>query len=160
MSKIISGGRERFDSVCRGLSALPEADYVYIHDGARPFVNREILNRAKQCVEVYGACAAGMPVKDTIKMVDAEAFVTSTPPREYVWMIQTPQAFSYDLIKAAYDGLYMEEKPISVTDDAMVVEYILKKPVKLFYGSYENLKITTPEDLTVAESFLQQLLKN
>lgn len=156
VSKIVAGGKERYDSVYRGLCELAEADYVYIHDGARPFVDDRILTRARQCVEQYEACAAGMPVKDTIKIVDEENFVAETPQRKYVWLIQTPQVFSYSLIREAYERLYIEETPISVTDDAMVVEYMMKKPVKLFEGSYENIKITTPEDLPIAE----ELLKN
>lgn len=154
ISKIIVGGKERYDSVYRGLCELSGADYVYIHDGARPFVTQQILENAKCCVGQYQACAAGMPVKDTIKIVDDGNFVTNTPPRKYVWSIQTPQAFSYPLIREAYERLYIEGKEISVTDDAMVVEYIMKKPVKLFEGSYENMKITTPEDLPIAERLL------
>lgn len=156
VSKIVAGGKERYDSVYRGLCELDQADYVYIHDGARPFVDSHILANAKRCVEQYEACAAGMPVKDTIKIVDEETFVAETPLRKYVWQIQTPQVFSYPLIREAYERLYIEENLISVTDDAMVVEYMMKKPVKLFEGSYENIKITTPEDLPVAE----ELLKN
>lgn len=155
VSRIVAGGKERYDSVYQGLRELTGADYVYIHDGARPFVDRQILERARLCVEQYEACAAGMPVKDTIKVVNEEEIVTDTPPRKFVWQIQTPQVFSYSLIREAYERLYIEENPISVTDDAMVVEYVMKKPVKLFEGSYENIKITTPEDLPIAETFLK-----
>lgn len=155
VSKIIAGGKERYDSVYRGLCELDGADYVYIHDGARPFADHQILVNAKQCVEKYGACAAGMPVKDTIKIVNEENFVTETPLRKYVWQIQTPQVFSYSLIREAYERLYIEENPISVTDDAMVVECMMKRPVKLFEASYENIKITTPEDLAIAEELLR-----
>lgn len=155
VSKIVAGGSERYDSVYRGLCELESADYVYIHDGARPFVDNFILMNAKQCVEQFEACAAGMPVKDTIKIVDEENFVAETPLRKYVWQIQTPQVFSYSLIREAYERFYKEEMCISVTDDAMVVEHMMKKPVKLFEGSYENIKITTPEDLQVAEELLK-----
>lgn len=156
VSKIIAGGKERYDSVYRGLCELKKADYVYIHDGARPFVDRQILLNAKNCVEKYRACAAGMPVKDTIKIVNDEGYVVDTPQRNYVWMIQTPQVFSYPLIMEAYRRLYIEERTITVTDDAMVVEQMMNEPVKLFEGSYENIKITTPEDLPIAEEFLKR----
>lgn len=154
VSGIICGGKERFDSVYRGLCALQECDYVYIHDGARPFVDAQILQRAKQCVMKNKACAAGMPVKDTIKVVDDDEYVTETPLRKYVWQIQTPQVFSYSIVKKAYDKLYEVSDRSGITDDAMVVERMLEHPVKLFEGSYRNIKITTPEDLPTAEMFL------
>lgn len=164
VSRIIAGGKERYDSVYQGLRAVKDADYVYIHDGARPFLTALILNNAKECVEKYHACAAGVPSKDTIKIADEYGFVRETPPRENVWNIQTPQVFSYTLIKDAYEQLYRlraekkcsGEDCIQITDDAMVVEYILKKQVKLFWGSYENIKITTPEDISIAEGFLER----
>lgn len=156
ISRIISGGRERFDSVYRGLCALKEDCYVYIHDGARPFVDMQILQRARQCVKKNKACAAGMPVKDTIKMVDDDGFVVKTPLREYVWQIQTPQVFSYSIVKKAYDKLYEIPDRSGITDDAMVVERMLEHPVKLFEGSYQNIKITTPEDLPIAEIMLKR----
>lgn len=153
VSGIICGGKERFDSVYRGLCTLQECDYVYIHDGARPFVDARILQRAKQCVEKNNACAAGMPVKDTIKIVDDDEYVVETPLRKYVWQIQTPQVFSYSIVKKAYDKLYEASDRSGITDDAMVVERMLEHPVKLFEGSYRNIKITTPEDLPAAEMF-------
>lgn len=160
VSSIIAGGKERYDSVYCGLQAASRADYVYIHDGARPFVDANILDEAKRCVEQYSACAAGMPVKDTIKIVDNSQFVEHTPERKYLWMIQTPQAFSYALIKEAYDRLKYGGCEVSITDDAMVVEYMMHRPVKLFPGSYENIKITTPEDLPLAERFIEKREKN
>lgn len=160
VSSIIAGGKERYDSVYCGLQAASQADYVYIHDGARPFVDANILDEAKRCVEQYSACAAGMPVKDTIKIVDNSQFVEHTPERKYLWMIQTPQAFSYVLIKEAYDRLKLEGCEVSITDDAMVVEYMMRRPVKLFPGSYENIKITTPEDLPLAERIIEKREKN
>ena len=157
VSKIVAGGEERFDSVYRGLSELSGADYVYIHDGARPFVTQRILEDARDCVLQYQACAVGMPAKDTIKIVDDETFVRETPPRKYVWAMQTPQVFSYPLIKEAYDRLYMEENLPAMTDDAMVLEYMFDKSVKLLKGSYENIKITTPEDLIFAAEILRKM---
>lgn len=156
VTKIIAGGAERYLSVYQGLLAAKEADYVYIHDGARPFVDAAILSDAKACVEQYQACVAGMPVKDTIKIVDAEDFAKETPERKYVWQVQTPQVFSYALVREAYDMLMEDQDAYSVTDDAMVVETMLNYPIKLFQASYKNIKITTPEDLQIAELFVQR----
>lgn len=156
VTKIIVGGAERYLSVYQGLLATEEADYVYIHDGARPFVDAAILSDAKACVEQYQACVAGMPVKDTIKIVDVEDFAKETPERKYVWQVQTPQVFSYALVREAYDMLMEDQDAYSVTDDAMVVETMLNYPVKLFQASYKNIKITTPEDLQIAELFVQR----
>lgn len=156
VTEIIAGGAERYLSVYQGLLAAEEADYIYIHDGARPFVDAAILSDAKACVEQYQACVAGMPVKDTIKIVDAEDFAKDTPERKYVWQVQTPQVFSYALVREAYDMLMEDQDAYSVTDDAMVVETMLNYPVKLFQASYKNIKITTPEDLQIAELFVQR----
>lgn len=154
---VIPGGKERYDSVWAGLKWIREQkeqpEYVFIHDGARMFVDEQILTRGYENVEKFGACVAGMPSKDTIKLVDEDQFAVNTPPRKLVWAVQTPQIFKTDLIENAYTKL-MEEVPDNITDDAMVVEQMLKMPVKLYEGSYENIKITTPEDLAVAEVFL------
>lgn len=153
---VVCGGKERYHSVWQGLNALPEKNgYVFIHDGARPFVDEGILRRAYETVEKYRACVAGMPSKDTIKLVDDETFALETPKRKYMWIVQTPQVFETDLILEAYSRL-MREDCVNVTDDAMVVEQMMQVPVKLFEGSYENIKITTPEDLTVASAFLEK----
>lgn len=153
-SKIVCGGEERYHSVWNGLQAVKQGGYVFIHDGARPFVNEEIIRRGVENVSRYGACAAGMPVKDTIKIVDENGFVKDTPDRNMVWLVQTPQVFETELVKEAYTRL-MREEELNVTDDAMVVEHMLHLPVKLFYGAYENIKITTPEDLEIGEQFLR-----
>ena len=154
VTKIIAGGAERYLSVYQGLLAAEEADYIYIHDGARPFVDAAILSDAKACVEQYQACVAGMPVKDTIKIVDAEDFAKETPERKYVWQVQTPQVFSYALVREAYDMLMEDRDAYSVTDDAMVVETFTNQKVYLSEGSYENIKLTTPEDMTAAHGIL------
>lgn len=158
---IVAGGKERYHSVFHGLQAVREADYVLIHDGARPFLTQEIINRCVEGAKEYRACVAGMPVKDTIKLADSEGNIESTPERSRVWMIQTPQSFEYSLIKDAYTTLIEQENKgiktsIPVTDDAMVVEYFLNQKVHLVYGSYENIKITTPEDMRIAEAFLKK----
>ena len=150
VSKIVTGGAERFHSVWNGLQEVVEDGYVFIHDGARPFVTEEILLRAYETVQREKACVVGMPVKDTIKIADDEGFAKETPNRSRVWMVQTPQVFETFLIKGAY-SLLMEQEIIQVTDDAMVVETMLQRKVKLVEGSYENIKITTSEDLKVAE---------
>ena len=158
---IAMGGKERYHSVFSGLQMVREADYVLIHDGARPFLTQEIIERCIEGAKEYKACVAGMPVKDTIKLADTEGNIESTPERSRVWMIQTPQAFEYSLIKEAYTTLIEQENKgiktlIPVTDDAMVVEYFLNQKVHLVHGSYENIKITTPEDMYVAEVFLKK----
>lgn len=160
VKKIVSGGKERYHSVANGVIAAGECDYIFIHDGARPFVTQDILMRLLEEVQNSKACVAGMPVKDTIKIADTDGYIETTPKRDLVWMIQTPQVFSYELIYKAYTILLQEEtalleKGISITDDAMVVETLLGEKVKLVEGSYKNIKITTPEDISVAEGFLQ-----
>lgn len=150
---IVEGGRERYHSVYEGLKAVGETDYVLIHDGARPFVSQDIIERTLEAVCEYRACVAGMPVKDTIKISDEEGFAKETPNRSSVWMIQTPQAFSYPLIYDAYTRM-LEKEDSAITDDAMVVERMTNHKVKLIEGSYRNIKITTPEDLLIAEQFL------
>lgn len=157
--KIVPGGKERYHSVTNGILAADECDYIFIHDGARPFVTQDMLERLLEGVRKEGACVAGMPVKDTIKIADADGYIESTPKRDLVWMIQTPQVFSYELILRAYTILQKEEarlleQGIAITDDAMVVEALLGEKVKLIEGSYRNIKVTTPEDLGIAEGFL------
>lgn len=157
---VTAGGKERFHSVACGLAAISwECDYVFIHDGARPFVDCDIIARAYQTVQETSACVVGMPVKDTIKLLDKNGYVENTPNRSYVWQIQTPQVFEKALITEAYEKLASEEKilraaNIVITDDAMVVEYFMNIPIKLVEGSYRNIKITTPEDLKIAEIFM------
>ena len=152
--KIVSGGAERYNSVWNGLQQITEKDgFVYIHDGARPFVDDAMIERAYRCVEETKACVAGMPVKDTIKVVDEKNYVKGTPERKTLWLVQTPQVFNIQLIKEAYQKL-INEKIENATDDAMVVEQMMGHTVKLYPGAYENIKITTPEDLLVAEAFL------
>ncbi len=162
--EIVTGGAERYHSVYHGLVAAEhllqgEEACVYIHDGARPFVEETILLRAKESVEQYGSGVVAMPVKDTIKIVDEHCFVTSTLKRSNVWQMQTPQCFLFGAIKPAYDMLMDKEKEllkegVAITDDAMVMEHFGSTQVKLVEGSYQNIKITTPEDLLIAESFL------
>ncbi len=157
VTRIVPGGTERYDSVWQGLLAIPDEEgYVFIHDGARPFVSEEIIRRGYDDVSQYRACAAGMPSRDTVKLADREDFVLSTPDRDSIWLMQTPQVFEIPLIKEAY-GKFMEQEEKEATDDAMVVEQMLQVPVKLFEGSYENMKITLPADLKLAEAILRDI---
>lgn len=164
---VIAGGRERYDSVYQALQVIDDGDmavpnrdgYIFIHDGVRPFLTEEILRRCYETVEKYHACVAGMPVKDTIKIADGEGYAAQTPDRSLLWQIQTPQVFDTQLILSAYRELMRERENlarngISITDDAMVVERYTGYKVKLVQGSYENIKITTPEDMAVAEAFV------
>lgn len=160
ISAVVEGGKERYHSVYEGLKAAEDASLVLIHDGARPCVTEEIIGAAIEGARTYGACVIGMPVKDTVKVADAEGFSSETPDRRFLWQIQTPQAFSYKLIRNAYDRLFeSEENQTGVTDDAMVVESMTAEKVKLIRGSYENMKVTTPEDIAVAEVFLKRQAK-
>lgn len=156
--KIVTGGKERYHSVYEGLKAAEGADYVLIHDGARPFVTQEIIEGTLDGAKTWGACVAGMPAKDTVKIIDESGFAKVTPDRNKVWMVQTPQTFIYPLILDAYRKLIEQEmagEAIGVTDDAMVLETVSGKQSRLVEGSYENIKITTPSDLQIAEVFLK-----
>ena len=156
---VVAGGKERYHSVYEGLKALAQLgpmDYVLIHDGARPMVNGEIIRRSIEGARKYGACVAGMPVKDTIKLADAEGFGAGTPDRSRLWQIQTPQTFSFPLIFEAYSRILSRpEGQERITDDAMVLEAESDCRVKLIEGDYRNIKVTTPEDILIAEALLK-----
>ena len=162
VSCIVEGGKERYDSVWSGLKAMKERrdvqkekEFVFIHDCARPFVDEEMLKRAYESVEKYSACVVGVPSKDTVKLSDDKGYAADTPDRSRVWIVQTPQVFEKDLIIEAYSRFMMEDC-IQATDDAMVVEREMDIPVKLIMGSYENIKVTTAEDLDIAEIFVKR----
>lgn len=169
---VVAGGKERYDSVYNGLQAaagraaeqnshVPDREgYIFIHDGARPFLTEAILKRCLAEVEKTGACVAGMPVKDTIKLADEEGCVAGTPDRTRLWQIQTPQVFEAALIMEAYGRLMRQKETlvaagVKITDDAGVVELMLERTVRLVEGSYRNIKVTTPEDIVVAEALMQ-----
>lgn len=152
VTKIISGGEERYLSVCCGLEQT-EGEYVLIHDAARPMISIELIDYTIRKVMELSACTLGVPSKDTIKIVNEDGVITHTPDRRWVYNIQTPQAFKTSLIKEAYKKL-QEEPRITVTDDAMVVENYTSSKVYVIEGDYRNIKITTPEDLTVAVEYL------
>lgn len=151
---IVAGGRRRQDSVRAGLDALaeiePVCDWVMIHDGARPLVTATILAAGLEAAQRYLAAIAAVPVKDTIKQVEGQ-LVVGTLERATLWAVQTPQVFAFPLIHAAHRSPMGQE---DVTDDAALLER-LGYPVAIFPGSYTNIKITTQEDLLVAEAFLR-----
>ena len=143
---VVEGGARRQDSVLNAVRGLGEVDVILIHDGARPFVDQCIIERAVAAANEWGAAVAAVPVKDTIKVVDSDLSVVDTPSRDGLWAAQTPQAFRLDILLRAHS-----EVNDDVTDDAAMVEAI-GHPVKLFMGSYLNFKVTTPEDLIFADA--------
>lgn len=164
---IVPGGGERYLSVYQGLLALQShlkkegtgkaADtakdrLVYIHDGARPCISSTLIDQLYEDTAQYGASIAAVPVKDTIKIVDEKDFVAETPDRSCLWQIQTPQVFSYSLIFQAYEQLLQSDCK-GITDDAMVLERMTGYKSHITLSSYENIKITTPEDIAVARMF-------
>lgn len=200
---LVPGGAERYNSVYNGLEAIQwPCDYVFIHDGARPLITEEMLEKLFRAVQEYKAVVAASPSKDTVKITDDSGFVQSTPDRSRVWNIQTPQCFEYELVKSSYEkiigaasnaapaaaetdsarttelnragadaasdtapaaafadfagaGHQNSQTPRKITDDAMVVEYASDTKVRPVDTGYQNIKITTPEDLLVAEVFLR-----
>jgi 2-C-methyl-D-erythritol 4-phosphate cytidylyltransferase len=151
---IVPGGAERQHSVCNGLDAMADAvddDLVLIHDGVRPFVSQEMLQAAADAAREHGASVVAVPVKDTVKVVKG-GVIAETPPREELWLAQTPQAFRYGLIRDAHARAKAEG--YLGTDDASLVEH-QGGEVRIVTGDYRNIKITTPEDLVLAEAFLK-----
>lgn len=148
------GGKERQDSVHNGIRAITwECEYILIHDGARPLVTEEVIRRTLLAAQNSGAAICAVPVKDTIKQADSDGNVLATIPRESLWAVQTPQVFRADLIRRAYENAYVHNH--YGTDDASLVEYLGEK-IKIVTGDYENIKITTPEDIPTAEQILQK----
>ena len=149
VKKVVKGGKERFNSVYNGLmNCSKETDIVIIHDGVRPFVTQKIIENSVECAKKYGACAAGVPIKDTVKLKNKENYIEKTINRDELTAIQTPQTFNYNLILKAYRNSI--ENGILSTDDTMLVEALHEK-VKIIEGSYLNIKITTPDDLVFAK---------
>ena len=151
---IVVGGSERYLSVIEGLKVLTDTSFVLIHDGARPLITSELIERIITEVKEVNACILAVPSKDTVKIVNSNKEVETTPDRKYVYNVQTPQAFSYDLISKAYEAI-QKKTDVMVTDDAMVVETCTQFPIKVVEGSYKNIKVTTPEDLILAEHFVK-----
>lgn len=153
---MVAGGIERQDSVYNGLQEVDKScDIVLIHDGARPFVNEKNIISSIHAAYEFDACCIAVPVKDTIKRSDKDDFVVETLDRSSLWLIQTPQAFKYELIMYAHKKAL--EDGFTGTDDASLVERLGHKP-KLVMGGYDNIKITTREDISVAEAILNDRL--
>ena len=152
IAAICAGGARRQDSVYAGLQQLPGCPWVAIHDGARPAVRPSLLAAGLQTARQWGAAIAAVPVKDTIKVVNADGLITDTPPRPTLWAAQTPQIFDYNLLLSAHQNA-AAHPTADYTDDAAMVE-ALGRPVAVFPGSYDNLKVTTPDDLAVMEQLL------
>lgn len=152
VSAIIAGGHTRQDSVGNGLLGCDAAidDLIVVHDGARPLLDAAELDALLDAATVTGAATLGVPVKDTIKQVQ-DGVIVATPERSSLWQVQTPQAFRYELVLAAHRQARIDN--FAATDDAMLVER-LHHPVTMVAGSYRNIKITTPEDLSIANAFL------
>ena len=152
--QVTAGGRERQDSVANGLALIAdESGYVAVHDGARPFAGTEVFARTFARAKECGAAIAAVPLKDTVKIVDTRGLVVSTPDRSSLCAVQTPQIFEINVLRKGYD--FLKEHPVAVTDDAALVE-ASGHPVAVAEGSYENIKVTTPEDLLLAEKILEK----
>ena len=152
--EVLPGGERRQDSVRLGLDRLPDLSWIIVHDGARPFIDDAIITRGLAEARQTGAAVAAVPVKDTIKTVDTDMFVDETLRRERLWTVQTPQVFRRDVLAAAYDRCSGE-----VTDDAALVERAGGR-VRIFPGSYRNIKVTTPDDMLIAETMLRSQLSS
>jgi len=146
---VCAGGQRRQDSVRFGLESLDSCEWVIVHDGARPCLDESILQRGLVAAAEYGSAIAGVPVKDTIKMVSPRQMVDRTPDRSLLWAAQTPQVFRLRTLLDAHHGANHD-----VTDDAAMIE-ALGHPVKMFLGAYENIKVTTAKHLVIAEAFLK-----
>lgn len=153
ISTVVQGGAERQDSIWNGLmQTSPSVEIVLLHDGVRPFVTEEMIQESIQTAREMGACAVGVPVKDTIKVCGADGMTLETPDRSCLWQIQTPQTFRREVIFQAFEKA--RKDGFAATDDTSVAEYA-GFPVKVIQGSYRNIKITTQEDLLIARAFLK-----
>ena len=179
VTDVIAGGKERYNSVYNGIVKLAEYnkcsgdndadtdladdascdDIILIHDGARPFVTDKMIDDVIDTVKECGACTVGVPVKDTIKVVDENGFGIETPDRKTLWQIQTPQSFSYDQLVDAYKKM-IQDKVTDITDDTMIIERYLDLKTKVIQGDYSNLKVTTPEDLDLVQNFFKKNKKS
>ena len=150
VTDVCLGGKRRQDSVAAGLKRLDNCDWVIVHDGARPLVTMDLIERGLEAAKETGAAVAAVPVTDTIKAAGDNRIVRQTPPRQNMWAVQTPQVFRADIITEAY-----RKAKGDVTDDASLAEKLGYK-VKLYMGSYDNIKITTPDDLALARLLWQK----
>ncbi len=155
VTTIVKGGAERYLSVYEGLKVLKNTEFVLIHDGARPLITPKLIEDIIVEVKKSSACILGVQSKDTVKIVNEKNVVEITPDRKQVYNIQTPQAFSYEIIMEAYNEI-QKRRDVVVTDDAMVVETCTQLPIKVVESSYKNIKVTTPEDIVIAEVLLSK----
>jgi 2-C-methyl-D-erythritol 4-phosphate cytidylyltransferase len=156
---LVPGGAERQDSVWNGLLAVGDLDgVVAIHDGVRPFVKRDQLAACIRVAIHQGACILGIPATDTLKIVSADGVISGTLDRERIWLAQTPQVFQYGLIRKAHAEA--RKAGMTGTDDAMLLEKTLGTPINIIHGSRNNIKITTPEDLLLAQALLRSPSEN
>lgn len=154
--KVVNGGKKRSDSVFNALKNVSNGiDYILIHDGTRPFITNNIIERSLDMARRFGASVVAIPVKSTLKCIQKSGRIQYTPDRRNFWEAQTPQVFRRDLIERSYRKV--GKKRIDITDDSMLVERFGVKP-KIVMGSYSNIKITTQEDLKLAKLFMDKLL--
>ena len=152
--RIVAGGKERFNSVSKGLKACDKRNkIIMIHDAARPCVTNRMILDSISGARRFKACTVAMPVKDTIKIVDENGFGVETPDRRTLYQLQTPQTFERGMLEEAYDRLRLSGDT-DITDDTMILERYMDIQSKMIEGSYENIKVTTPEDIKIAEAYL------
>lgn len=153
---VVEGGNERYESVYKGLKAC-NADIVLVHDGARACISVDVINKNIEEAYTKGAVVTGVKSKDTIKVSDDNGVIINTTNRANTWIVQTPQTFAMEALVDAYECMMNDVNRGTITDDSMVMENYGNIPVQMLDGSYENIKITTPEDLIIAEKFLKSM---
>ena len=157
ITSIVAGGDERYKSVMNGLAQIEDADYIFVHDGARPCITQNILTSLYDDVKKHRSTVAAVLSKDTVRISDEMGFGDSTPARNRVWIIQTPQVFEAKLLIEAYNRMKQSDSELAVTDDAMVVETFSGVKTHMCETTYTNIKITTPEDIFTIEEFLKKI---
>jgi len=155
VKKIVSGGKRRQDSVCKGLCEIKSADVVLVHDVARPLISEDLINDLIQNAKKFGAAIPAIPIKDTVK--EGDKFVKKTLDRKSLNIVQTPQAFKYEILRGAYESA--KKSKFHGTDDASLVER-LGYQIKMIPGSHKNIKITIPEDIIIAKNLLKKENQN
>lgn len=154
ISHIVAGGAERYDSVMKGLMAMDEEGYVFIHDGARPCVSQESIEKLYMDVKKYKNAILAVPTKDTVRITDDNQNCILTPERKNVWLIQTPQVFDKRIIKEAYNSFVQIGTEKTITDDAMIFEEFTEYSLHITEGEYKNIKLTTMEDLEILKKYM------
>ena len=155
VTHVVPGGKERQESVYLGLKKI-STDWVMVHDAVRPFVSHEAVSRLLEAARMHGAAILAVPVKDTVKMVDDAGIVENTPDRKRLWAVQTPQAFRREVLLSAHE--HFSKRETVATDDSMLVEE-MGVDVRVVLGEYTNIKLTTPDDLYLAEAIYQMRRK-